>query len=155
MQELSIEYFFCNYTHRTLLGDELLTQAHMLALQYFRYLAISVKPQEAVAWRGVHPSLSHTSTSASSSTRNSTMSKLSSMQACKQRRYMCIVYITNDYALLLSVSYPPSGNGQMGQLSRTEVTWQSSHTFKQWPCFSNFTPLPLSTFTNGKGYSHS
>lgn len=43
-------------------------------------------PQEAAAWRGVQPSLSCRSTSAPLSTRNLTMSKFSSMQACGEKR---------------------------------------------------------------------
>lgn len=53
-------------------------------LRWILHLAISVNPQEAVAWRGVQPSLSQTSTSAPFSTKNSTIDWLSSIQACKQ-----------------------------------------------------------------------
>ena len=47
------------------------------------YLAISRKPQEAVAWSAVQPSLSQASISAPCCTRNVTMSRLSSMHACR------------------------------------------------------------------------
>ena len=49
----------------------------------FTYLAISRKPQEAVAWSAVQPSLSQASISAPCCTRNVTMSRLSSMHACR------------------------------------------------------------------------
>lgn len=45
-----------------------------------------MKPQDAVACRGVQPSLSPRFTSAPCWTRNSTMSRLSSMHACKQAK---------------------------------------------------------------------
>ena len=48
------------------------------------HFAILRNPQEAVACSGVHPSLSPRFTSAPCFTRNSTMSKLSSMHACKE-----------------------------------------------------------------------
>ena len=62
------------------------TCTYLFLFQYETYLAISVKPQEAVACKGVQPSLSQTSTSAECWTINSTISKLSSIHAYKQTR---------------------------------------------------------------------
>lgn len=45
------------------------------------HLAIDMNPQDAVACKGVHPSLSPRLISAPCSTKNSTISKSSSMQA--------------------------------------------------------------------------
>lgn len=45
-------------------------------------LAIDMNPQDAVACKGVHPSLSPRLISAPCSTKNSTISKSSSIQAC-------------------------------------------------------------------------
>ena len=59
---------------------------YLSLFQHKTYLAISVKPQEAVACKGVQPSLSQTSTSAECLTKNSTISKLSSIHAYKQIR---------------------------------------------------------------------
>ena len=67
------------------------------------YLAISVKPQDAVAWRGVHPSLSQTSTSALFATRNSTISRLSSIHACER---ISNIFMMNVVVVL--VFYGPS-----------------------------------------------
>ena len=53
-------------------------------------LAMEIKPQEAVACKGVQPSLSPRLISAPCSTKNSTISKSSSMQACNNKNVINI-----------------------------------------------------------------
>ena len=62
------------------------------------------KPHEAVACRGVQPSLSPRFTSAWCSTRNSTISRLSSIHAYTREQYSTVQYGTLQYSIVRYVT---------------------------------------------------
>lgn len=77
--------FFCQNIFLTICNARICRKLYFIQELFIAYVPRKklnyIYPQEAVAWRGVQPSLSARLTSAPCSTRNSTISKLSSMQA--------------------------------------------------------------------------
>jgi len=67
-------------------SPQMMTIIMQISSRNCTHFAMLMNPHEAVACKGVHPSLSPLLTSAPFATKNSTISRLSSMHACNTKR---------------------------------------------------------------------